>query len=234
MEEAGHQAAASVERAAEGPKGPRAVARLSARAEIAVEQASRNSCHITFDQVAQRITRALLTCKYMADPEFRFLAAGSRVAWPQYVYDGEDRKAQAENQSNLDAAPPRFRPTARDLSQLDEAMAWFRVMNLDAAACAAAVRAGKLPLSPDQRLIWWRATGRSTATVARYLGVSDETARRRTNAAYARLHAIAERAARDALSRARRLACGEPAAARREHSAASLGRAARGAAAAGA
>ncbi len=166
---------------------------------------------ITLADVMRRIDRAILTAKHMQDPEWRFLSAGKRVNWPAYIYDGEDRKAQKENQSNLDAAPQRFVPSNRDLSELDEAMEWFRAMNMPQPEIAAAVKARKLPLSLDQKLIWWRAIGASFATVARYMGASDETARRRTHNAYARLHSIADGHLRRRLQAARRAPVGSEA-----------------------
>lgn len=159
---------------------------------------------IALDDVIWRIDRAVLTAKHMHDAEWRFLSAGSRVNWPAYVYDKGDRDAQAENQSNLDADTYRFKPTRADLSDLDRAWEWFRAMNLPERQIAAAIRHGHLPLSPDQKLIWASASGASAAAIARKLGVSDETARRRTDNAYARLHAIADGQLRRQLDDARR------------------------------
>lgn len=159
---------------------------------------------ISLEEVTRRIDRAVLTAKHMQDPEWRFLSAGSRVNWPAYVYDKDDRDSQKENQSNLDAPPQRFEPSRSDLSDLDRAWDWFRAMNMPEKQMRAAVLARKLPLSPDQKLIWWRATGASNAAIAHELGVSDETARRRVNNAYARLHAIADGQIRHRLDDARR------------------------------
>lgn len=148
---------------------------------------------IAFAELHTRVTRMVLTLRAMRDPEWRFLSAGHRINWPATVDSLDDILAQRENQTNLDPAPERWKPSPRDLTLLDETFAWFRVLDpLTEPVRREILRHGRRePLSDTQRLIWWQALGASHRTIGKRLGVSDETARRRTNAAWERLWRIA-------------------------------------------
>lgn len=144
--------------------------------------------------VEARLNSALRVLFTLSDSEWRFLNAGSRVAWPHYMPTLDDLKAQAENQSNLDPKPARYKATPRERSAMDEALGWFRALNLDPKSRARMIRAGREPFSPDQKLIVARVKGATFASIAKKRGTSDDTARRAVAAAYARCLAAAEAA----------------------------------------
>lgn len=149
---------------------------------------------IPFPEFKDRMTRMVKTLRAMNDTEWRFLSAGQRINWPATVDSAEDRRAQAENHSNRDAPPARFKPSPADMSQLDESCRWFLALDpLPLDVRREIIRFGRQPLSDAQRLIWMDALGASARTIAKQLGVSDDTARNRTNAAWDRLwHLSAE------------------------------------------
>ncbi len=161
--------------------------------------AAAEPCLLDIKIVIAKIDRAILTLRSLSDHEYRWLTAGSRVNWPAYTYDAEDRRAQSEN-PDAQIAPERHRPTRRDIAEMDEPLEWFRGLNLPDKTRAQMIRAGDLPLSPEQRLIWWSAVGLSDRWVAKKMGVHHETARRRTAAAYERLWGIANAHARRRLA----------------------------------
>lgn len=137
------------------------------------------AAELTIEDVAHGIDRGLRTLWAMRDPEARYLAAGARVAWPAIIRDFADLVAQAENPDN--AAPrARFEPARRDLDLLHDRLAWFNALSLPEKLRRQLIRAGKLPLSPEQRVIWQYAKGLSFRDIGKRLGgISDETARKR-------------------------------------------------------
>ena len=137
------------------------------------------SAPLSVEDVAHGLDRGLRTLWAIRDPEARFLSAGARVAWPAIIRDFADLVAQAENPDN--AAPrDRFEPTRADLSLIHDRLAWFNALSLPEKTRRQLIRAGKLPLSPEQRPIWMRAKGLSFRQIGHRLGgISDETARKR-------------------------------------------------------
>lgn len=103
--------------------------------------------------IERRFIRACKTVRVLPDPDARF---GSSGCWPEYVADASEAYGYTE------AAMPRFRPTPFDVSDMLGALAWARGID-----------------KPEHRLLWWRSFDLSFGQIARRIGRSDETARRR-------------------------------------------------------
>jgi len=139
------------------------------------------------EDVQRRIERALRTLWAIPDKERAMLA--KQTQWPfATVDDRGDLNSQAENAAylaELDAERlNRFRPTSADITDLHTALSWFNALRLDEKTRVQLIRKGRQPLSPEQWLIWWRVKGLSFASIARRTSTNDETARRRTAAAW--------------------------------------------------
>lgn len=105
-------------------------------------------------EVERRIIRACKTVRALPDPEKRFHMV--KGCWPEYLRDA------AEAYGYTEATLPRFRPTPFDVSDMLNALAWARGLE-----------------PPEWRLVWWRSFNLSFGQIARRIGKSDETARRR-------------------------------------------------------
>lgn len=104
--------------------------------------------------VEDRIMRAMRTLRSMPDRERRFFVVKS--GHPQHVQEYIDAYAAVE------ASVPRFNPTPFDVSDYLKALSWARVLNRE-----------------GWKILWWRSFDLSFGTIAKYIGRSDETARRR-------------------------------------------------------
>lgn len=157
-----------------------------------------SSGELTEDEVRNRLYWAIKTLQALRDPEWKFLTAGNRVNWPTTVAEYADLVARDENHDNKDSAlrKSKFEPSRAHLRDMDEPLEWFLVLNLKPAERMALIRKGKLPLSPEQWLVWWRARDISYSTVAKHIGGNNEAARRGTDAVFKRLTAIANEPAR--------------------------------------
>jgi hypothetical protein len=135
---------------------------------------------LTLEDVSHGMERGLRTLWALKDPEARFLSAGARVAWPAIIRDFADLVAQAESPDDDRRRPARFEPSRRDLDLVHDRLSWFNALSLPANRRAQQIRAGRLPLSAEQRVIWLRAKQLSFRDIGKVLGgLSDETARRR-------------------------------------------------------
>ncbi|MDK1377113.1 MULTISPECIES: DUF6362 family protein [unclassified Sinorhizobium] len=94
------------------------------------------------------------TLRVLPDSERRFFIV--RSSFPDYVQEAVTAYS-ADNDYE-----PRFRPTPFDVSDCLTALAWLR--HLD---------------RPEWRIIWWRSFGMSFGIIAKYIGRSDEAARKR-------------------------------------------------------
>lgn len=178
---------------------PASVAKESPRQPpaAALVRAVKTTPLITIEEVAGRVVAMVLTLRFMADSEARFLTAGGRINWPAAIYTPEDIRAQAENHENRDSAlrPARHKPSPADLARLDETWGWFSALEpLDLKTRRYLIRGGRLPLSPSQHLIWKHVLGASFRTIAKDTGEHHETIRNRYIRAIERLHAIADAA----------------------------------------
>jgi len=139
------------------------------------------------EDVQRRVARALKTLWALPDKERAMLA--KQTQWPFATIDDRgDLNSQAENAAylaELDAERlNRFRPTPADIADLHTALRWFNALGLDEKLRVQLIRKGRMPLSPEQWLIWWRVKGLSFASIARRTNTNDETARRRTASAW--------------------------------------------------
>ncbi len=104
--------------------------------------------------VERRFMRACKTVRALPDRERKFFVVGSQ--WPEVVQDAQE--AYGYNEAEL----PRFRPTPFDVGDMLTALAWARGID-----------------KRDFRLVWWRSFDVSFGQIAKRIGRSDETARRR-------------------------------------------------------
>ncbi|MEZ2220750.1 DUF6362 family protein [Rhizobium sp. RCC_161_2] len=104
--------------------------------------------------VQERVIRAMKTLRALPDREKRFFIVKSSS--PDYVREYMD----AYDQDN--DIVPRFNPTPADVSDCLTALSWIR--HLDKRAW---------------QILWWRSFDVSFGLIAKYIGRSDETARKR-------------------------------------------------------
>lgn len=169
-----------------------------APAEMPENLVAASAGEIDEDEVRNRLYWAIKTLQALKDPEWRFLTAGNRINWPATIAEFSDLQARAENHDNKDSAlrKAKFVPTRAHLRDMDEPLEWFQGLNLPPSERHALIRQRLHPLSDEQWLVWWRARDLSYSTVAKNIGGTDETARRRTDAVFRRLTAIANEPSR--------------------------------------
>lgn len=68
--------------------------------------------------IHERIREAAYVLRLLPDTDRRFLAAGSKCSWPQYVREWTAYAADA-------ARSPRIPPTAAEISRADETLQWI-------------------------------------------------------------------------------------------------------------
>lgn len=105
-------------------------------------------------EVERRVLRGMSTLRAVPDREKSFMTPGS--AWPNYVQDYLDAY------DSVEAAMPRFKPSPADISDYLTALSWVRHLQ-----------------HHEWRLLWWRSYGLSFGLIGKYIGKSDETARRK-------------------------------------------------------
>ncbi len=147
--------------------------------------------------VERRVERALKTMWSLPDKDRARLA--KQTQWPFATIDDRgDLNSQAENSEYLAEIAAeqrnRFQPTPADLQDMNTALAWFNHIRLEEKTRMQLIRKGRIPLSPEQWLIWWRTRGLSFAAIAKRNSTSDETARRHTAAAWNAIWQVANAA----------------------------------------
>lgn len=75
--------------------------------------------------VFDRVLDAIRTLHALPDGERRFLAAGTKSAWPAHLVEFADLVAQAEITPDEDTRPQRFKPTRAQISDATVAGAWW-------------------------------------------------------------------------------------------------------------
>ncbi|AYD02214.1 DUF6362 family protein [Neorhizobium sp. NCHU2750] len=105
-------------------------------------------------EVEGRLMTAMRTLRAMPDRERRFFIVKSSS--PDYVQESVTAYASVED------IGPRFQPSPADVSDCLYALAWVR--HLDRAAW---------------QILWWRSFELSFGVIGKYIGRSDETARKR-------------------------------------------------------
>lgn len=109
---------------------------------------------VSRSDVQHRLMTAMKTLRAMPDRERRFFIVKSSS--PDYVQESITAYAAVED------IGPRFQPTPAEIGDCLTALAWVR--HLDIAAW---------------RILWWRSFDLSFGVIGKYIGRSDETARKR-------------------------------------------------------
>lgn len=106
-------------------------------------------------EVWTKLESAMKTLRAMPDKERRFFVV--KCGWPDFAHDYMDAYAA------VDAIVPRYQPTPQEVSEYLDVLAWMRHLE-----------------RRDWQLLWWRSFENvSFGTIAKYIGRSDETARKR-------------------------------------------------------
>ena len=105
-------------------------------------------------EVEERLMRSMRTLRVIPDTERRYFMIRSNM--PEYVREYLDAYDSAS------AFAPKFSPTPFDVSDYLTALSWAR--HLD---------------KSDWKILWWRSCELSFGQIAKYIGRSDETVRRR-------------------------------------------------------
>lgn len=102
--------------------------------------------------VERRLLTAMKTLRAMPDRNYFIMRSSS----PDYVREAVTAYGDVEE------IAPRYQPTPADISDCLTALSWVRHLEKSA-----------------WRLIWWRSFDLSFGLIAKYIGKSDETARKR-------------------------------------------------------
>jgi hypothetical protein len=196
--------------------------------EMPDELVAASSGEVTEAEVRNRVYWAVKTLQALPrDAHDKFLSMGNRVNWPAIRAEHADVKAQEENHDNKDSSlrKRRWRPSREHLRDMDEPLEWFIALGVDLTASERRrlVLAGELALSDAQWLVWWRARDKSYSQVAKHIGGNNEAARRRTDAVFERLTAIANEPARVEARRIRAAAVDPRAQAERQSEVSEIG-----------
>lgn len=111
-----------------------------------------SSCRVPRAEVERRILTAMKTLRALPDRNYFIQRSSS----PDYVQEAVTAYGAAED------IAPRFQPTPADVSDCLTALSWVRHLEKN-----------------DWRLIWWRSFEMSFGLIGKYIGRSDETARKR-------------------------------------------------------
>lgn len=109
---------------------------------------------VSRSNVQDRIMTAMQTLRALPDKERRFFIVKSNS--PDYIHDYIDAY------NSVEQVMPRFRPTPSDVSDCLFALSWVRHMRKD-----------------QWLMLWWRSFELSFGVIGKYIGRSDETARKR-------------------------------------------------------
>lgn len=127
--------------------------------------------HLT---VQDRIREAALVIwRQPRTAEERYLSAGNRCSWPQYVRDWHAYGSEK-------AKMPKIPPQPKDIDRCDQVLDWI---------CWLAAREPFGVNEPEEAVILWRKFGmcERTKVVARRLGIHRQTVRRKGDAGIARV-----------------------------------------------
>lgn len=104
--------------------------------------------------IHDRLMTAMKTLRALPDREKRFFVVKSTS--PDYVHEYIDAY------NSVEELMPKFRPTPSEVSDCLVALSWIRHMRKD-----------------QWQILWWRSFDLSFGLIAKYIGRSDETARKR-------------------------------------------------------
>lgn len=113
-----------------------------------------SSCRVPRSEVQSRLMTAMRTVRVLPDKEQRFFVVKS--ASPDYVREYIDAY------NSVDDVMPKFRPSPADVSDCLVALSWVRHLGKE-----------------QWQILWWRSFELSYGVIAKYIGRSDETARKR-------------------------------------------------------
>lgn len=113
-----------------------------------------SSGKVSRSDVQERLMTAMRTLRALPDKERRFFIVKSTS--PDYIHDYIDAY------NSVEQVMPRFRPTPSDVSDCLVALSWVRHMRKD-----------------QWLMLWWRSFELSFGMIGKYIGRSDETARKR-------------------------------------------------------
>lgn len=114
----------------------------------------REKTRVSRTDVERRLMIAMRTLRALPDRERRFFIVKSSS--PDYVQESMTAYAAVED------IGPRFQPTPSDITDCLPALAWVRHLERSA-----------------WQILWWRSFELSFGVIGKYIGRSDETARKR-------------------------------------------------------
>lgn len=128
--------------------------RLKSQPERAPAPRIVSSCRVPRSLVQERIMTAMKTLRALPDKERRFFIVKSSSL--DYIHEYIDAY------NSVEEVMPKFRPSPADVSDCLVALSWVRHMD-----------------KSQWRILWWRSFELSFGLIGKYIGRSDETARKR-------------------------------------------------------
>jgi len=105
-------------------------------------------------EVWQKVETAMKTLRALPDHERRFFVVKS--GWPDFARDYMDAY------NSVEAAAPRYQPSPADISEYLDVLSWTRHLQ-----------------RREWQMLWWRSFDMSFGTIGKFIGRSDEAARKR-------------------------------------------------------
>lgn len=160
--------------------------------------------YISEAEVFSRTLTAIRTLKAMPDRERRFLASGTKAAWPATLVEWSDLLAQAEQTPDDIEPREKINPKRSEISDALVAGEWFAKLallpeNIDEfEQCVEAYRIGmaKSPQVRDQKILTLYSQGWSLRLIGQRFAMNDQMLERRLNEIARSLFRIANRTAR--------------------------------------
>lgn len=106
------------------------------------------------NEVWEKLEASMRTLRALPDKERRFFVVKS--GYPDFVRDYIDAYGSVEE------IAPKFQPTPSQISEYLEVLSWARHLE-----------------RREWQILWWRSFGTSYGVIAKYIGRSDEAARKR-------------------------------------------------------
>lgn len=155
-------------------------------------------------EVFSRVLTAIKTLQAMPDQERRFLASGTKAAWPPTLVEFSDLVAQAEMPPDTDAIRGRVNLRSSEISDALIAGDWFAKLALihenypQFQVRLHDYRSHKRvsPQVDDQKFLSWYAHGWSLKNIGQRFGINEHQAERRLYEIARHLWRIANRTAR--------------------------------------
>jgi hypothetical protein len=160
--------------------------------------------YISEAEVFARTLTAIRTLKAMPDRERRFLASGTKAAWPATLVEWSDLLAQAEQTPDDIEPREKINPKRSEISDALVAGEWFAKLALlpeniaEFEACVERYRTGKVksPQVDDQRLLTLYSQGWSLRLIGQRFAMNEHECERRLHQIARNLFRIANKTAR--------------------------------------